>query len=245
MGRLAAIFLVATFCLFSLVLPIWPRAFSAVGAQSQNRFQESFQVRVPGRDSAEEPEVAESAPFSESSPSARGFSQRLQALRQERREGLQQLRLEAQERLRAQRQEFTEKLTEIRDEHRRGLLERIDQRLVLINTNRVNHFNRVLTRLETILEKIETLIGDNPSPVVSEALVQAQESLALAQYTVETQAAQDYVIVITEESALKESAATVVVSFKNDLQSAAQVLNEAKKAVLALWSTYQAVSSET
>lgn len=146
------------------------------------------------------------------------------------------LALTASESARMKRDEFRSKLTTIRDEKKRAIVDRIDQRLVLTNTNRTTIMLRHLAKIEEVLARIESRVNQLASTgkdvtSVRTAISTSRTAITTARTAVTTQAAKTYAISITTEDKLGTSVSTVRTAFAKDLQSAHQAVVTARKSV--------------
>lgn len=134
------------------------------------------------------------------------------------------------------REEFRARLSAIRDAKKKAIVERVDQRLAQINTNRTGTMTRHLTKIEEILDRIETradTIAASGKDVgaVRTAITTARTAIASAKTTVAAQAAKTYAIDITTEANLGSAMSSVRTAFAKDLQAAHQSVVTARKSV--------------
>ncbi len=146
------------------------------------------------------------------------------------------LALTASESARMKRDEFRVRLATIRDEKKKAIVERIDQNIVKINTNRTAIMLRHLTKIEEILGRIETRTNSLASSgkdvtAVRTAITKAREAIAAARTAVNAQAVKTYTIDITTETNLGSAVSAARTAFAKDLSAAHQTVVTARKAV--------------
>lgn len=136
----------------------------------------------------------------------------------------------------ARREEFRTRLATIRDAKKKAIVERVDQRLAQINTNRTAIMLRHLTKIEEILARIETRVNDLSTSgkdvaTIRTAITSARAAITTARTAVNAQAAKNYTIVITTEANLGSAVSSVRTAFAKDLQTAHQSVVTARKSV--------------
>lgn len=173
-----------------------------------------------------------------------GFRTRFQAAKEERLRALKEARearkeaLEEAKRRRGEaRKEFKQRLEEIKDERKANIVENLDERLAERNEKWVNHFNRVLTRLNQIIAKIkaraEELAGQGTDVgEVNTQIAEAEAAIAAAQEAVNVQATQVYTIDITDEEGLGDDVSQTIGEFKDDIKAVWKKVREARKQVV-------------
>lgn len=133
--------------------------------------------------------------------------------------------------------EFKRKLNELKDERKKSIVEKISQRLAMINKNRTAHFIKLLLKMEQILGKIKTktdaatLEGKNTTQVLSKIQI-AQTEIEQAKTILNTQASKEYVISITNEASLKNDIQKITLELKNDLKIVLQAMQTVKSYVM-------------
>ena len=129
------------------------------------------------------------------------------------------------------RTELREDLKKIRDEKKKQVVENTASRISDRNTRWVSHWNEVLERLSSILEKIETEASSLNNTALNEAIAKAKSSLAASQTKVSTQAAKLYSPTIETESSLGENMRELISLFQADVKSVITSLNETRRMV--------------
>jgi len=160
----------------------------------------------------------------------------VEAKRQNILENVQKKREAAMERVKTARENFQEKLSQITDEGKKNAVERINNALSTINTNKTDRWASALEKLSDILERIKNKVSDaeaNGADVsaINELITTAEGAIASATNAVETQAGKEYVIEITDEETLGQSVRTVVQQFKQDLRTVHAEVIKARDAV--------------
>lgn len=134
------------------------------------------------------------------------------------------------------REEFRARLSAIRDAKKKAIVERVDQRIAQINTNRIGIMTRHLTKIEEILNRIEARAleaekNGKDITAVTSAIASARTAIASAKTTAAAQAAKTYAIDITTEANLGFAVSSVRIAFAKDLQAAHQSVAAARKSV--------------
>lgn len=129
------------------------------------------------------------------------------------------------------RTELREDLKKIRDEKKKQVVENTASRISDRNTRWVSHWNEVLERLSSILEKIETEASSLNNTALNEAIAKAKSSLAASQTKVSAQAAKLYSPTIETESTLGENMRELISLFQADVKSVITSLNETRRMV--------------
>lgn len=142
--------------------------------------------------------------------------------------------------IQAKRDEFKVKLQTIKDQKKKALVERIDAKLNAMNIKHTDRYTKVLSNLQTILDKIsksatETAILANIST--------AQNAINSAKLAVENQAAKPYVITISTETALRSDVGIVMSQFRQDLVATHKAVIDAKQAVQGLISVLKGTNA--
>lgn len=151
---------------------------------------------------------------------------------------IQQKRIDAQQKFKAKREAFQQKVATIKDEKKRQLIERIDNKLSTVNTNRTNQITENLEKLVKILGNIQektTTAKENGKDIssVTAAITKAQTAIDNAKTAVQTQAGKEYVITITATGSgqLKNSVGITTKQLQADLSITHKLMVAAKQAV--------------
>ncbi len=134
------------------------------------------------------------------------------------------------------RNAFKAKLQGIKDTKKQKTVENIDSRINEINKKRTEMMGEKLTRMTSILEKITSkaaaLKAEGKSTASLEAdIATATTIVEAAKTAVATQAAKDYVVDVTTETALKTDAQKAVKAFVTDIKATMTQVTAAQKAV--------------
>lgn len=127
------------------------------------------------------------------------------------------------------RQHFQEELKIVKDQRKKLILEKLGDKMNQVNTNRVNHWQQVLTRLKDVLNRIKATNKHNTE--LDAAIVTADAKIAAAQAAVNAQSTKTYTIEIASGSALKSSAGGAISAEQHDLQGVLKLINDAKQSV--------------
>ena len=152
-------------------------------------------------------------------------------------ESIRDTKLENKEAMKNKRLEFKEKLMEIRDTKKQGIVDKVDVRILEMNKDKTGHFNEVLTKLETLLTRIGSesamLKSEGKSTIALDAAISsAQTALVTSKTAVANQSQKEYVIAITNETALRSNVNTTFSQFKADIKTTRQTVNAARLAVM-------------
>lgn len=118
---------------------------------------------------------------------------------------------------------FKEKLQAIKDQRKQIIVTNLDSRLNQINQRRTQQMTERLNRLSSVLDNISskeaTLAtqGKNTTLLKSD-IATAKTAIDTAKMAVTTQAAKDYIMSITTDTALKNSASTTIQQFFSDIK---------------------------
>lgn len=161
---------------------------------------------------------------------------------------IKQTRLAAQAKFVIDRQAFQEKLQGIRDERKHQLVERIQNKMTMINTNRITIMSQKLEKLSTILATIQTKTkaasdaGKNTT-TVDTTIINAESAITAAKTAIAAQAGKQYTITLTatEGAALKMDVSTTAKELRTDMQSTHALMLAAKQAVLQAAQTLSAI----
>lgn len=147
---------------------------------------------------------------------------------------MQEQQAERKEATMEKREAFTEKITEVKDQRKQVALENLDERIVVINKVITDRMLKNLDTMEEILGRIQTKVDgvDDDTTVVQTAIDEAKIAIDAARVTVEDQQAKEYVLEISNETALKTDARTLIQQLKADLKMTHEVVKGAREAVV-------------
>ena len=160
----------------------------------------------------------------------------LKVEREQKREEMKDKREEVRESAKTSREEFRERLAEIKDERKQKVVERIVGKLDTMGDRWTERWTKALDRMEELLVKIESRAdkaseaGHDASGVTA-AIIIANAKIATARAAIETQAGNEYVITITDESSLGSDISSVVQQLRSDLSAVRDTVKEARDAV--------------
>lgn len=143
---------------------------------------------------------------------------------------------EAKDKMMEAREAFKQKITEIKDQQKLNRITNLDSKLNQINKRRTDQMSEKLGRLTDILSRLSVkaaaLKSDGKNTAALESSIEtAQEAVDAAKTAVAEQAAKDYIITITTESALKTNASATVKQFSQDIKAVHKEVVEAQQAV--------------
>lgn len=147
-------------------------------------------------------------------------------------------REKAKEASATRREAFKEKVDAIKDARKKAIVENMDTKMSEVNTRRVENMTAHLTKISEVLEKVVTRVGvvkgeGKDTTAVDTAVAVAQAAILTAQNAVQTQAAREYVITITDETALKSDVGTTRSGMQKELSATHQTVVAARQAVSA------------
>lgn len=134
------------------------------------------------------------------------------------------------------RLEAKEKFKTIRDEKKRAMVERIDEKIYIMNKTHTARFSAALEKLLVILNRI-TLKTQNAkskgfdTSTIDSAIATAKSAIDAAKAAVSTQSAKTYSIEVTGEATSKTTVGSVVSMFRKDLRDVHKLVVDAKQAV--------------
>lgn len=154
-----------------------------------------------------------------------------EAKRMEFKDRIETQREKNSETMEQKREELRDRLQLIKDERKREATEKLGTRLSTVKDKWVDHWNNVLTRLESILVKVEERddAGD-----VTEEIASARTAIAAAQTSINELAAKTYEIEITDEEGLGDDVSSAVATLKDDLSEVRTNMKAAHDAVTAV-----------
>jgi hypothetical protein len=136
----------------------------------------------------------------------------------------------------ARREEIKANIQAMRDARKQKVVERVQERLGNVNDLRTEHFNRVLERLSTVLDKIASRTekakadGKNVASIES-AIASARTAIATAQAAVDAQKARAYQITVTDDNTAKGEVETVIKQLHTDLRATQDAVAAARQTV--------------
>lgn len=136
----------------------------------------------------------------------------------------------------AKRAAFREKLQIVRDEKKRDKVEKIQEKLIQLNTLRADVMTKHVTKMSEILERLSEKLEKQVELGIDvqsgqTALTTAQSALTAAQEAVTTQAGKSYEITLTNETNVKSDVDSVRRRLATDLKGVHQKLVSARRAI--------------
>lgn len=127
----------------------------------------------------------------------------------------------------AARDEFRTKVKGIKDVRKQKIVEGLDTRINEMNKKKTDWMTERLNRLSAILEKAKSDANANADDVAA-----AETAISEAKEAVTTQAAKDYVMEVTTETALKTDARALIKEFVTDIKAVHEKMRAAQMAVV-------------
>ena len=145
-------------------------------------------------------------------------------------------RAELKVNIETKRQELKERLKVVKDERKKQAVERIDNRLDVLNEKTTNHFSEALERLEKVLGNISSrvdkaAISGIDISAVETAIADAQSSISASRLAIEAQAGKTYQITITNEAGLRQDVGKTRQALHADLVKTRETVFSAREAV--------------
>ncbi len=152
-------------------------------------------------------------------------------------EAMKDAKTELHDKMEAARTEFKTKVLEIKDAKKQSIVTNIDARINNINKNRTDEMSKRLERLTTILTKISTKEGElaaagKNTATLKNDITNATAAINLAITAVSDQAAKDYVVTLTTDTALKTNVSSTIKQFMTDIKAVFTKVVAAQAAVL-------------
>lgn len=140
--------------------------------------------------------------------------------------------------LKDKREKFKEQLEAFKDKKRQALLTRIDEKITNINKRRTSHMVKVLDKLSSIRDRLDSKIASASAAgkdvtTAQVAIEKANDTIATAQSTVSSQAGKEYVINMPDEGGVKAAVGSVVNQLQQDLRATHKIVVDAKQAVMS------------
>jgi len=156
------------------------------------------------------------------------LKQQMQLVQDQKQAEIAKIANDAKAAIQAKRAEFTAKLQTIKDQNKKAIVERIDTRLTQINTNQTEKYTQVIGQLQTFLDKMS--ITASGTAKMTE-ITTAQNAIDTAKAAVSAQAEKAYTMAITDDTALKLNAGTIVDQFRQDINSVYGLVLNAKQTI--------------
>lgn len=133
----------------------------------------------------------------------------------------------------AAREAYKEKLAAIKDERKQAVVAKIDTRLNEINEKSTMRLSERVTRLTQILDRIasEASSLEEEDAALNTQIETARDALDEAMRAIEAQAAKDYVVNVTTETALKNAVSTTIRQFATDIKAVHKLVVDAQKEI--------------
>lgn len=163
----------------------------------------------------------------ESTSGATNRRDKIQGRVETRRENIQDRIDNMREKVASREAQLRAKLQKFKDQRKAEVADRINTNLNRINQNQTQQMLKHLKKMTTILNRLENKVG------TSEAIASASASIAQATSAVQTQALNDYTIIVTSEATVKANAKASRDRLRADLLAVRKLVIDAKQAVAA------------
>lgn len=145
-------------------------------------------------------------------------------------------REEVKTNVQAKREEVKAKAQSMRDERKKLVVERVQEKLGNVNEKRTDHFLKVLERLSTILDKIQSRTekakteGKNVTAVET-IIASARTAIITAESAVNVQTAKTYQITVNDDTTARNDVGAITKQLQEDLRGVQDVVKAARDAV--------------
>lgn len=161
----------------------------------------------------------------------------IKELQQEKKQALKDERIEMMQIKKQTRAEFQAKLKLLKDEKKKLVVERIDTQIQAINTKRTKAMLETVEKLQTIntnlQQKVSKAKAAGQDTATAEAAINAANTAILkARTDVTGQSIKQYVVQITDETALKQTVGETISTLQQDLKTVHAVVVAAKQSVM-------------
>ena len=163
--------------------------------------------------------------------SASHLKKQMTDLKNDRRNAIAESKEKTKAEIEALKVQFRERLQTIKDARKKAVVQKINDDITAKNKKHTDKFNEVLTRLQNFLDKISL---DAKDPKTLSDIKAAQAKIDVAKGAVASQAAKEYTIEITDETALRENVGTTISQFRQDLMQAHRLVIDARQEVQIL-----------
>lgn len=174
--------------------------------------------------------------------SASKLQDQAKSLQEQKQAAILKIKENAKISIKAKQDEFRTKLQTLKDVRKKTILENVNAKLGNVNEKNTNRFSELLTKLQALLDKAKLTATDTKTIAVLDA---AQIAIDMSKTAVADQAANEYVIQITDETALKANANMAISQLKKDLASVHKLVIDAKRAVQLLKTDKNTTKNET
>lgn len=148
-------------------------------------------------------------------------------IQEQKREAVTKIKDDARIAIKARQEEFKAKIQTIKDLKKKTILENVSIKLAEVNKRNTDKFSEFLTKLQSALDKIQTVATD---PKIITNISIAQTAIDTAKAAVVAQAANDYTIQVTSETVLKVNANSAISQLRKDLSATHKLVVDAKQA---------------
>lgn len=132
--------------------------------------------------------------------------------------------------------QLQDRVNNIKDETKQKIVEKLSERLSMMNENWTHHWSNVLERLNLILDKIETRVEKlggqgKDTTAVMQQINYAQTAINTAQTAVDAQAEKDYAFEISSETNVRSEVQATITQFKKDARMVLEKIKSARENV--------------
>ena len=120
------------------------------------------------------------------------------------------------------------KLQAFKDKRKAEVAERVNTNLNRINQNQTAQMLKHLEKMSMLLDKVEARVNQSAA---KDAIAESRAKITAATEAVKTQAAKDYTLTVTSESAVRKDAESLRTQLKTDLMAVRKQVIEAKQSI--------------
>lgn len=154
--------------------------------------------------------------------------QKIETTRDARKEKVETKITEMREKIASKESAMKAKLEAFKDKRKAETAQRVNTNLNAINLKQTSQMQKHLNTMSSILDKLETRVGNNTAKAAIES---ARANIATTSAAVTTQAGKDYTIQVTSESKLKTDVKAQRDKLHTDLASVRKMVIDAKQSV--------------
>jgi hypothetical protein len=163
---------------------------------------------------------------------------------------VQKARQEMHGQFQKERDDFKVKVAALKDQRKQATMSAITERFTTINTNQTERMTQSLTKLSQILDRLSSQSAEAKNAgkemtTVDAAIGTAKQAIETSLAAVTIQAGKQYIPQITDETQIKQSAATIFTQLKNDLETTRKTVQATKEPVLTVSKAMKIISAKT
>lgn len=157
-------------------------------------------------------------------------------------------REEIKTKVKEMREDVKAKVTAMRDAKKKQVVERVQENFGNVNKRRTEHFQIVLDRLSTVLDKIVSRTekakaeGKNVTNIET-AITTARTAITTAESAINVQKEKIYQVTVTDDTTARNEVGAVVKQLESDLQAVQRTVQAARDAVQKVFGEIKIVAS--